>query len=83
MCPLKCLIHAYIIDGLFDGQTALAQQGLDFAAARIQGLARGTRARRVVSSIWRRAEAFAERVVRGEREANMKQEAERKAKEKV
>lgn len=75
--------HPRVIHGLFDGQTALGLQGLDFAAARIQGLARGKRARRVVSSIWRRAEAFAERVVRGEREASMKQEAERTAKEKV
>ena len=57
----------------------MAEQGLDFAAAKIQGLARGKRARWVVSSIWRRAEAFAEKVVRGEREAAMKQEADRKA----
>ena len=61
----------------------MAEQGLDFAAAKIQGLARGKRARWVVSSIWRRAEAFAEKVVRGEREAAMKQEADRKAKQKV
>ena len=64
-------------------QTAVAEQGVTFAAAKIQGLARGRQARRVVSRIWRQAEAFALKVVRGEREASMKREAERKAKEKV
>lgn len=61
----------------------MVEQGLEFAAARIQGLARGKHARRVVSSIWRQAEEYARDIVRGEREARMKKEKEERAKAKV
>lgn len=61
----------------------MAEQGLEFAAARIQGLARGKRVRRMVSSILKQAEEYARRIVRGEREARIKEEGDRRAKEKV
>lgn len=61
----------------------MVEQGLEFAAARIQGLARGKHARRVVSAIWRQAEEYARTVVQGEREARMKKEKEQRAKAKV
>lgn len=61
----------------------MAEQGLAIAAARIQGLVRGKRIRMIVSSIWKQAEKYAEKVIRGEREARMKKEADLKAREKV
>lgn len=61
----------------------MVEQGLEFAAARIQGLARGRHVRRVVSSIWRQAEEYARNIVRGEREARMQEEKEQRAKAKV
>lgn len=61
----------------------MVEQGQEFAAARIQGLARGKHIRRVVSSIWRQAEEYARNIVRGEREARMKKEKEQRQKEKV
>lgn len=61
----------------------MVDDGREFAAAKIQGLVRGARDRSIVSSIWRKAEEFAMDVVRGEREAKIKRDAERRAKEKV
>lgn len=61
----------------------MVEQGLELAAARIQGLARGKHMRRIVSSIWQQAEEYARNIVHGEREARMKKEKEKKAKEKV
>lgn len=61
----------------------MVAQGLEFAAARIQGLARGKHVRRIVSAIWRQAEEHARNVVRGEREARMKKEKEKREKAKV
>ncbi|CAM9188391.1 unnamed protein product [Ectocarpus fasciculatus] len=60
----------------------MVEQGLEFAAARIQGLARGKHIRRVISSIWQQANAYARDIVQGEREARMKREKEKRAKEK-
>ena len=61
----------------------MVEEGLEFAAARIQSLARGKHVRRVVSAIWRQAEEYARNIVRGEREARMKKEREERAKAKV
>lgn len=61
----------------------MVDQGLEFAAARIQGLARGRYIRRVVTSIWKQADEYAENIVRGEREARIRKEANRRRKEKV
>ncbi|CAM9595605.1 unnamed protein product [Ectocarpus sp. 13 AM-2016] len=60
----------------------MVEQGLEFAAARIQGLARGKHIRRVISSIWQQANEYARDIVQGEREARMKREKEQRAKEK-
>lgn len=61
----------------------MVEQGLEFAAARIQGMARGKHVRRIVSAIWRQADEYARNIVRGEREARMKKEREERAKAKV
>lgn len=61
----------------------MIEQGLEFAAARIQGLARGKHIRRVIFSIWQQANEYARDIVQGEREARMKREKEQRAKEKV
>eukprot|EP00903_Cladosiphon_okamuranus_P008103 g7811.t1 len=73
---------ARVLTAGYRHQAAMVEQGLDFAAARIQGLARGKHIRRIVSAIWRQAEEFARNVVRGEREARMKKEREERAKAK-
>lgn len=62
---------------------AMVEQGLEFAAARIQGLARGKHIRRICAKIWQQAEEYARNIVRGEREARIKKEKEQRAKEKV
>lgn len=61
----------------------MVEQGLEFAAARIQGLVRGKRIRRVFASIWQQAEEYARDIVRGERDARLKREKEQRAREKV
>lgn len=61
----------------------MVEEGLELAAARIQGLARGKHMRRVVASIWQQAGEYARNIVHGERQARMKKEKEKRAKEKV
>lgn len=61
----------------------MVEEGLELAAARIQGLARGKHIRRVVASIWQQAEEHARNVVHGERQARKKKEREERAREKV
>ncbi|CBJ29046.1 hypothetical protein Esi_0133_0043 [Ectocarpus siliculosus] len=73
---------ARVLTAGYRRQAAMVEQGLEFAAARIQGLARGKKIRRVISSIWQQANEYARDIVQGEREARMKREKEQRAKEK-
>ncbi|CAM9750863.1 unnamed protein product, partial [Ectocarpus sp. 12 AP-2014] len=73
---------ARVLTAGYRRQAAMVEQGLEFAAARIQGLARGKHIRRVISSIWQQANEYALDIVQGEREARMKREKEQRAKEK-
>eukprot|EP00752_Nemacystus_decipiens_P001890 g1820.t1 len=73
---------ARVLTAGYRRQAAMVEQGLELAAARIQGLARGKHVRRVVSAIWRQAEEYARNIVRGEREAKMKKEKEERSKAK-
>ena len=61
----------------------MAEQGLHLAAARLQALARGARARKLLASIWKQAKEYALNVVWVEREARMKTEADKRTKQKV
>lgn len=61
----------------------MVEQGLGFAAARLQALARCARVRKLVASIWRQADEFATKVLQDEREAKMREEARLRAKQKV
>ncbi|CAB1120524.1 unnamed protein product [Ectocarpus sp. CCAP 1310/34] len=73
---------ARVLTAGYRRQAAMVEQGLEFAAARIQGLARGKHIRRVMSSIWQQANEYARNIVQGEREARMKREKAQRAKEK-
>ena len=62
----------------------MVEPGLGFAAARLQALARRARVRKLVTSIWRKADEFAKKVMQDEREAMMREEEDTlRAKQKV
>ncbi|CAM9821749.1 unnamed protein product, partial [Scytosiphon promiscuus] len=73
---------ARVLTAGYRHQVAMVEQGLEFAAARIQGLARGKHIRRIFASIWRQAEEYARDIVRGERDAKLKKEKDQRAREK-
>lgn len=64
-------------------KVAMVEQGLGFAAARLQALARSARVRKLMASIWRQADEFAKKVMQYEREAMMREEDTLRVKQKV
>ncbi|CAM9140978.1 unnamed protein product, partial [Hapterophycus canaliculatus] len=73
---------ARVLTAGYRRQVEMVEQGLEFAAARIQGLVRGKHIRRIFASIWQEAEEYARNIVRGERDARLKKEKEQRAREK-
>ncbi|CAM9229081.1 unnamed protein product, partial [Discosporangium mesarthrocarpum] len=74
----QCLVQiralAKVLTEGYQQQMGMVEEGQQLAAARIQGLARGTHTREIVRAIWRRAEAYAVKVVEGERASRRKAE---------
>lgn len=61
----------------------MIDQGLGFAAARLQALARGTRVRKLVASILKQADKFAKKVLQDERDAKKIEEGALRENQKV